>query len=121
MMNNNGITTIVYPVRNLENAKKLYSTLLGVEPYVDKDYYVGFKVDYQEIGLDPNGYEQGMTGPVAYHQVENIKETLDKLLEAGAEKYQEIRNAGNGKLIAAVRDPDGNILRLIQCTLETPG
>ncbi len=30
-----GMRMIVYPVRDLAQAKRLYSTLLGVEPYVD--------------------------------------------------------------------------------------
>ena len=55
------IGVFVYPVKDLARAKTLYSKLLGVEPYVDEAYYVGFKVGDQEIGLDPNGHGQGMT------------------------------------------------------------
>ncbi|MDQ1420582.1 MAG: hypothetical protein QOJ52_2544, partial [Acidimicrobiaceae bacterium] len=49
-----GIKLIVYPVKDAAKAKTLYSTLLGVEPYADAPYYVGFRVGDQEIGLDPN-------------------------------------------------------------------
>jgi len=35
------IEVIVYPVSDLAQAKKLYRTLLGVEPYADQPYYVG--------------------------------------------------------------------------------
>jgi len=59
---NQGIRTIIYPVEDLGSAKALYSKLSGVEPYVDEAYYVGFRVGDQEIGLDPNGHKQGMTG-----------------------------------------------------------
>ncbi len=48
-----GMRLIVYPVHDLAQAKRLYGTLLGVEPYVDGSYYVGFRVGDQEIGLDP--------------------------------------------------------------------
>ncbi len=58
---NQGIKQFNYPVKDLAQAKKLYSTLLGVEPYMDKAYYVGF-----------------------------------------------------GKLIASVKDADGNIIGLLQ-------
>ncbi len=119
-MINRDVTTVIYPVRNLEKAKKIYSQLLGIEPFMDRDYYVGFRIGDQEIGLDPNGHEQGMTGPVVYHQVANIRESLQALLEAGAEKYQDIKNAGEDKLIAAVKDPDGNIIGLIQPPLGSP-
>jgi hypothetical protein len=50
---NQGIKQFNYPVKDLAQAKKLYSTLLGVKPYMDKAYYVGFRVGDQEIGLDP--------------------------------------------------------------------
>ena len=61
---NQGIRLFVYPVKDITGAKTLYSQLLGTEPYVDEAYYVGFKIGDQEIGLDPNGHHQGMTGPV---------------------------------------------------------
>jgi hypothetical protein len=37
---------------------------LGVAPYVDAPYYVGFKVGELEVGLDPNGHRKGQTGPI---------------------------------------------------------
>lgn len=40
----------VYPVKNIAQAKTIYGALLGVEPYVDGPYYVGFRVGDQEIG-----------------------------------------------------------------------
>ena len=59
-----GVKTIIYPVKDLAKAKTLYSKLLGVEPYMDEAYYVGFNVEGQDIGLDPHGYSHEMTGPV---------------------------------------------------------
>jgi predicted enzyme related to lactoylglutathione lyase len=58
------IPLIVYPVQEIERAKAFYSTLLGVAPYVDAPYYVGFKVGELEVGLDPNGHRKGQTGPI---------------------------------------------------------
>jgi catechol 2,3-dioxygenase-like lactoylglutathione lyase family enzyme len=55
MQMNHGIKTIIVPVKDLAAAKALYAALLGVEPYADAPYYVGFRVGEQEIGLDPNG------------------------------------------------------------------
>ena len=82
---NEGIRLFVYPVRDLARAKMLYSRLLGVEPYADEAYYVGFTVGDQEIGLDPNGHKAGMTGPVGYYHVNDIKKSLQLLLDAGAQ------------------------------------
>lgn len=56
-----GMKTILYPVKDLAAAKKLYDTLLGVAPVMDEPYYVGYDVGGQDIGLDPNGHSKGMT------------------------------------------------------------
>ena len=109
-----GMQTIIYPVSDLAQAKKLYSQLLGVEPYADQPYYVGFRVGDQEIGLDPNGHRQGMTGPIGYWNVTDIQQRLQLLLDAGAQIQQAVRDVGGGKLIASVKDADGNITGLMQ-------
>src|SRR5215208_7894695 len=69
-----GVKTIMYPVRDLANAKTLYGKLVGVEPCMDEAYYVGFNVGGQDIGLDPHGHSKGMTGPVTYWHVDDIEE-----------------------------------------------
>ena len=111
---NQTIRTFIYPVKDIARAKKLYSKLMGIEPYVDEAYYVGFKVGDQEIGLDPNGHKKGMTGPVGYWEVNDIKKSLQLLLDAGAQMQQEVTNVGGGKLIASVKDADNNIIGLVQ-------
>jgi predicted enzyme related to lactoylglutathione lyase len=109
-----GITTIIYPVTDLAKAKALYSELLGVKPSMDEPYYVGFTVAGQDVGLDPRGHSQGMTGPVGYWRVDDIKSSVKALLAAGAEAQQDVKDVGGGKLIASVKDADGNIIGLIQ-------
>lgn len=109
-----GTCTVIYPVKDLAQAKKLYSTLLGVAPSNDEVYYVGFRVGNQDIGLDPHGHSKGMTGPVAYWHVEDIAASLKQLLDAGAEAQQAISDVGGGMLIASVKDADGNGIGLIQ-------
>jgi predicted enzyme related to lactoylglutathione lyase len=108
------LETITFPVKDIDQAKTLFSTLLGVEPYVDQPYYVGFRAGGPEIGLDPNGHSQGLTGPVAYWHVEDINTSLEQLVEAGAETQQAVRDVGGGKLMARVRDADGNLIGLLQ-------
>lgn len=109
-----GVKTVLYPVKDLARARTLYSTLLGVKPYGEEPWYVGFRVGDQEIGLDPHGHSQGMTGPVAYFHVDDIKATLKALRSAGAAALQEVKDVGGGKLIASVKDADGNVIGLIQ-------
>ena len=109
-----GVKTIIYPVEDLARAKTLYGKLAGVEPYADEVYYVGFKVEGQDIGLDPFGHGKGMTGPLAYWHVDDIEGTLKALLDAGAEAHQEVTDVGGGLLIASVKDTDGNVIGLRQ-------
>ena len=108
------VDLIVFPVRDIAKAKRLYGTLLGVEPYADAPYYVGFRVGDQEIGLDPNGHKQGMTGPIAYRPVTDIKKSLQSLVDAGAQVQQAVKDVGGGKLIAWIKDADNNIIGLAQ-------
>ena len=108
---NQGIQTIIYPVKDLAKAKTQFRELLGVEPYADAPYYVGFKVGNQDIGLDPHGHQAGAT---AYYHVSDIKGSLQKLLDAGAASVQEIKDVGGGRLIASVKDANGNIIGLLQ-------
>ncbi|MEU1709923.1 VOC family protein [Streptomyces sp. NPDC005706] len=109
-----GLQTIIYPVKDLEKAKPLFAALLGVEPYADEPYYVGFKAAGQDVGLDPNGHAKGMTGPVPYWHVTDLRERLAALVGAGAELLQDAQDVGGGRLIAFVRDADGNLVGLLQ-------
>jgi len=109
-----GLMTIIYPVKDLTRAKAVFSALLEVEPYADEPYYVGFKDAGQDVGLDPNGHAKGMTGPVPYWHVSDIRARLAALLDAGAELLQDVKDVGGGKLIASVKDADGNLVGLTQ-------
>ena len=39
-----GMKTITYPVEDLAAAKQFYSSLFGVEPYIDEAYYAAFNL-----------------------------------------------------------------------------
>src|SRR5205085_10449486 len=106
--------TVIYPVKDIAAAKQLYGKFLGVAPIMDEAYYVGFKVDGQDVGLDPNGHSKGMTGPVGYWHVDDINASLETILEAGGEAQEAIDDVGGGKLIARVADTDGNVIGLLQ-------
>lgn len=108
---NKGVKTIIYPVKDVNQSKTLFGKLLGVEPYADQPYYVGFKIGDQDIGLVPNGTNAGMT---AFYHVDDIKSSLQILLDADSEIIQDIKNVGGERLIASARDKDGNIIGLIQ-------
>jgi predicted enzyme related to lactoylglutathione lyase len=109
-----GIKTVLHPVSDLSKAKPVYTALLGIEPQADAEYYVGFDVEGQHIGLVPGGASQGMTSPVAYWQVPDIEAKLAEVRAAGATVEDSPRNVGGGRLVATFTDPDGNVLGLLQ-------
>ncbi|MEU5991494.1 VOC family protein [Spirillospora sp. NPDC047418] len=109
-----GIRTVLHPVSDLAKAKAVYAALLGEAPQTDSPYYVGFDAGGQHIGLVPDGGPQGMTSPVAYWHVPDIEAKLAELTAAGATIQEAAHDVGGGRLVAAVTDPDGNVLGLIQ-------
>ena len=111
---NHGIKTIIFPVKDVAKAKGLFATLLGSQPVVDGAYYVGFKVGGQDIGLLPNGHAQGMNAPLGYFHVDDIKATLEALVKDGAQVQQPVKDVGAGRLVASLKDADGNAIGLLQ-------
>jgi predicted enzyme related to lactoylglutathione lyase len=108
-----GIRTITVPVKDLSAATALYTTLLGVKPYVEQPYYVGFRPEgAPEVGLDPNGHASGSTGPITYWQVDDIAAAMAELVAAGATEKQPVREVGGGASTATVVDADGNVIGL---------
>jgi predicted enzyme related to lactoylglutathione lyase len=102
---------IVYPAKDLEKTKHLFSSLLGVEPYADTAYYVGFRTDSGEIGLDPNGTS---AGPIVYWETDDIAARVSELNSAGWQTTSEARNVGGGMLVAQLSDGAGNTVGLRQ-------
>jgi uncharacterized protein len=109
-----GARTILFPVTDLAAAKAVYTELLGVAPAVDEAYYVGYEAGGQHIGLVPNGAANGMTGPTVHWHVDDIAAALDGVVQAGATELSPARDVGGGRLVATVRDPDGNVFALLQ-------
>ena len=109
-----GCQTIIFPVQDLDAAKRLYSRLLGVEPYADAPYYVGYRIGEQELGLDPNGHAKGMTGAIGYWQVDDVAALVAERVDAGGQVEQAPTDVGGGTLIATIKDADGNVFGLRQ-------
>jgi predicted enzyme related to lactoylglutathione lyase len=106
--------TVLYPVKDVDRAKAVFSALFGQAPHVDSPYYVGFSVDGNEIGLIPNGFDQGMSGPEPYYDVDDIAATLAALEALGAVVLQPPTDVAAGLLVAKLRDSDGNLIGLKQ-------
>ncbi|WP_329417777.1 glyoxalase (plasmid) [Streptomyces sp. NBC_00704] len=108
-----GIKTVLHPVADMAAARKLYAALLGTEPQTDSEYYVGFDVAGQHIGLVPAG-AQGVTSQVAYWHVSDLDAKLTEVTAAGATVSSPAKEVGGGRRVATVTDLDGNVLGLLQ-------
>jgi predicted enzyme related to lactoylglutathione lyase len=104
-----GPKLIVYPVSDIESAKKLFTSLLGIEPYAEAAYYVGYKTDELEIGLDPHGKS---SGPIVYWDTDDIAAKLGELTATGWKTKAEPRDVGGGLLVATLTDANGNVIGL---------
>lgn len=112
----NSIRTILYPVSDLDAAKRFIAIVAGTDPEIDSPQYVHFRLDGQEVGLVPKTYANGMTGATPYWHVDDIRATVDRLRAAGGTVQQEPNDVGGGRLVALVADADGNQIGVIQDT-----
>jgi catechol 2,3-dioxygenase-like lactoylglutathione lyase family enzyme len=108
-----GLRTALYPVPDLEAAKRWYSQVLGVEPYFDQPFYVGYEVGGFELGLLPDG-TPGTSGPQPLWGVADARAAYARLLGLGAAGLEVPNEVGEGIVVAAVCDPFGNRLGLIE-------
>jgi predicted enzyme related to lactoylglutathione lyase len=109
------LRTVIYPVNDLEHAKRWYTEVTGISPYFDQPYYVGFDIHGAELGLDPDP-EVLETGNrvISYWKVDSLSGALEKMTALGAEISKPAQEVGGGIQVAVVRDPFGNSLGLIQ-------
>ena len=110
-----GLRTVIYHVDDLQKAKQWYTNILGIEPYFDEPFYIGFNVGGYELGLDPNmeGVSKG-NNVVVYWGVEDINVAYQKVQALGAKKHSDVQDVGGSILVATVTDPFGNIFGIIE-------
>jgi predicted enzyme related to lactoylglutathione lyase len=113
-MTTEGIKTVLHTVTDLTAAKRVFTALLGAPPTADSDYYVGYDVAGQHIGLVPAAGPEGRKPPVSYWHVPDIDAKLAELTAAGATVGDAPTVVGPGRRVATVVDPDGNVLGLLQ-------
>lgn len=110
-----GLRTVGYKVADITAAKEWYTKVLGIAPYFDQPFYVGFNVAGYELGLQPEE-ASGTTktsNVVAYWGVDNVQATYDELIAAGATSHGAPMDVGDGIIVASVRDPWNNAFGII--------
>jgi predicted enzyme related to lactoylglutathione lyase len=108
-----GLRTVIYPVTDLKAGAEWYTHVLGVAPYFDEPYYVGFAVGGFELGLIPDG-EPGSAGALAYWGTPDVDAELERLVALGATVADPVQEVGGGIRTATVLDPYGNQFGVIE-------
>ena len=87
-----GLRTLIYPSKNLKEDREWWEKTLGIEPYFDEPFYVGFNVGGYELGLDPNSKVED--GPRTYFGVDNVQEAVNHFVNEGCSVYEKPTNTG---------------------------
>ncbi len=114
-LNIQGLRTAGYKVNDIAKAKEWYSTILGIKPYFDEPFYVGFNVAGYELGLQPDDTpgESKTANVLVYWGVDDVTAAYDSLLANGATPFEEPADVGEGIVVATVLDPWGNAFGVI--------
>lgn len=115
----NKLRTVIYHVPDLQAAKEWYISLTGKQPYFDEAFYVGFDFNGYELGLHPidDTITKGNQS-IAHWAVDDIDASIEKTIKLGAIILQEVADVGAGIKVAALTDPWGNAIGLIEETSQ---
>lgn len=111
-----GLRTAAYSTSDLEAAKAWYADVLGIAPYFDEAFYVGFNVGGYELGLVPDDAAAlgRVAAGVAYWGVADAAAAYNRLIGLGSTPVEPVQDVGEGIRVGSVRDPFGNILGVIE-------
>jgi catechol 2,3-dioxygenase-like lactoylglutathione lyase family enzyme len=107
-----GLRTIVYSAPDLAASKAWWTRALGIEPYFDQPFYVGFNPGGYELGLNPGA--DPAAGPRTFWGVRNIEAAAERLISLGAVVEEAIEEPGDGIKLGTFRTPAGEIFGLIE-------
>ncbi len=108
-----GLKTTIYRVPNLASARAWFTDLLGVDPYFDEPFYVGFDVSGSELGLIPIE-DDGGPETLTYWRVADIDAAVASMTAQGATVRELVTDVGGGIRVAMVVAPAGVSVGVIQ-------
>ena len=108
-----GLRSAIYPAPDLAAAKKWYAEVLGLQPYFDQPFYVGFSVGGFELGLVPDA-KPSTLGSQPLWGVDNAASEFQRLIALGAKALEPVTDVGGDIKVAAVTDPFGNRFGIIE-------
>lgn len=121
-----GPATISFFADSVAAARDWYAEILHLDAYFERSgpdgglVYAEFRIgDYQtELGIIDSRFRRSAPsepgGALLYWHVDDLEETLKRLLELGASEYEPLTVRGEGFVTASVVDPFGNVLGVMQ-------
>lgn len=106
-----GLTDGDLPSARLGCCQGVVDGNLGVAPYFDQPFYVGYSVGGYELGLLPDA--DPADGALVYWGVDDVAEAVRDAVTTGAVEHTPASDVGDGIVTAAVRTPQGAVLGLI--------
>jgi hypothetical protein len=110
-INLEGLRTVIYPAPDIAVTKQWWSDLLGIAPYFDRPFYVGFDVGGYELALMPSAAQAN--GAIVYWGVADVSLAVAKAVSSGATEHTVVADVGDGIVTASVWTPSRTILGFI--------
>lgn len=110
-----GLRTTIYKVGDLNIAKEWYAKAFEIEPYFDEPFYVGYNIRGYELGLLPeeNPTTEKPESVLTYWGVNEIEKVYNHFIKSGATESEKPHSVGEPLMVAAVKDPWGNVIGFI--------
>lgn len=107
-------TAIIFTSRMLEIAA-FYQSGFELNPPIEQELHRGFQLDGLYLGIDQVDDAVGSPGGVSlWFRVDDLDATFERFLRLGAEVRYGPTETPWGDRLAAVFDPDGNMVGLSQ-------
>jgi len=106
-----GLRTVIYPSPDLQVAKAWWTGLLGIDPYFDEPFYVGFDVAGYELGLLPDADPAG--GAITYWGTDDVAAAVEAAMAQGATPHAPVSDVGGGIITGSVTNPMRTIVGFI--------
>lgn len=106
-----GLRTVIYPVTDLAAATQWWTALLGITPYFEEPFYVGFAVAGYELGLLPDA--RPADGALTYWGVDSVADAMAEAMAVGAVEHSAATEVGDGIVTGSVLNSSGSIVGFI--------